>query len=167
MTSLLSREALFLFNNLLFMGILVVCFWGVIFPLISELFTGQKVTVGPPFYERATGPLFAGLLFLMGIAPSGGLAAFHSQNPWQSDLEAMIFAGLVTVVLAATGVRSLPALLTFLLCALVLSVTLYEFWRGALARHRKSGEACLWRCGIWQGATGGATVVTSSTSASC
>ena len=69
MTSMLSREALFLLNNLLFMSILVVCFWGVIFPLISELFTGQKVTVGPPFYERATGPLFAGLLLLMGIAP--------------------------------------------------------------------------------------------------
>ena len=42
MKSLLSREALFLLNNLLFMGILVVCFWGVIFPLISELFTGRK-----------------------------------------------------------------------------------------------------------------------------
>ncbi|HSG43905.1 MAG TPA: cytochrome c biogenesis protein CcsA, partial [Anaerolineales bacterium] len=55
MTSLLSREALFLLNNLLFMSILVVCFWGVIYPLISELFTGAKVTVGPPFYERATG----------------------------------------------------------------------------------------------------------------
>ena len=65
MTSMLSREALFLLNNLLFIGILVVCFWGVIFPLISELVTGQKVTVGPPFYERATGPLFAGLLLLM------------------------------------------------------------------------------------------------------
>ncbi|HEY3473705.1 MAG TPA: cytochrome c biogenesis protein CcsA, partial [Anaerolineales bacterium] len=69
MTSVLSREALFLLNNLLFMSILVVCFWGVIFPLISELFTGQKVTVGPPFYERATAPLFAALLFLMGVAP--------------------------------------------------------------------------------------------------
>ena len=46
MNSLLSRESRFLFNNLLFMGILAVCFWGVVFPLISELFTGQKVTVG-------------------------------------------------------------------------------------------------------------------------
>ena len=55
--SMVSREALFLFNNLLFIGILAVCFWGVIFPLISELFTGQKVTVGPPFYERANSPL--------------------------------------------------------------------------------------------------------------
>jgi cytochrome c-type biogenesis protein CcmF len=60
MKSMLSREALFLLNNLLFMSILVICFWGVIYPLISELFTGQKVTVGPPYYERATGPLFAG-----------------------------------------------------------------------------------------------------------
>ena len=69
MTSMLSREALFLLNNLLFMGILVVCFWGVIFPIISELVTGQKITVGPPFYERATAPLFAGLVLLMGVAP--------------------------------------------------------------------------------------------------
>ena len=58
MHSFLSRESLFLFNNLLFMGILAVCFSGVIFPLVSELLTGQKVTVGPPFYERATGAAF-------------------------------------------------------------------------------------------------------------
>src|SRR4030042_226793 len=67
--SMFSREALFTLTNLLFMGILVVCFWGVIFPLISEIFTGQKVTVGPTFYERATGPLWAGLPLLMGGAP--------------------------------------------------------------------------------------------------
>ena len=42
MHSLFSREALFLLNNLLFMGVLIVCFWGVIFPLISELVTGRK-----------------------------------------------------------------------------------------------------------------------------
>jgi len=43
--SLFSREALFLLNNLLFLGIFVTTFWGVIFPLISEIVTGQKVTV--------------------------------------------------------------------------------------------------------------------------
>jgi len=52
--SLLSRESLFLVNNLLFMAILAVCFLGVIFPLVSEIFTGQKVTVGPPWYEHIT-----------------------------------------------------------------------------------------------------------------
>ncbi|HEY5157392.1 MAG TPA: cytochrome c biogenesis protein CcsA, partial [Anaerolineales bacterium] len=57
MSSWFSREALFLLNNLLFMGVLIVCFWGVIFPLISELVTGQKITVGPPWYQRTNGPL--------------------------------------------------------------------------------------------------------------
>jgi cytochrome c-type biogenesis protein CcmF len=148
MTSLLSREALFLLNNLIFMGILVVCFWGVIFPLISELFTGQKVTVGPPFYERATGPLFAGLLLLMGVAP---LAAWrHStartlgRTMWKPGLVSL----LVPVAAAVSGISNLAALLGFWLCAFVAAVTLYEFWRGSLARHRRYGEslpAALWQ----------------------
>jgi cytochrome c-type biogenesis protein CcmF len=148
MTSVFSREALFLLNNLLFMGILVVCFWGVIFPLISELATGQKVTVGPPFYERATAPLFAGLLLLMGIAP---LAAWRHSTAktlgramWKPFIASLIVVGLALVM----GIRNPAALLGFWLCGFVLSVTLYEFWRGALARHRKSGESfpvALWR----------------------
>jgi len=148
MTSLLSREALFLLNNLLFLGILVVCFWGVIFPLISELVSGQKVTVGPPFYERATGPLFAGLLLLMGRAP---LAAWRHSTAktlgraiWKPFLASLAVVAAVLV----GGVRQPAALLGFWLAAFVACVTLYEFWRGALARHRKSGEGlpvALWR----------------------
>jgi cytochrome c-type biogenesis protein CcmF len=147
MTSLLSREALFLLNNLLFMGILIVCFWGVIYPLISELATGQKVTVGPPYYERATGPLFAGLLLLMGIAP---LAAWRHSTAqtlgkaiWKPFLVSLLVPGLALVF----GVRQWAALLGFWLAAFVTAVTLYEFWRGAMARHRRSGEnffAALW-----------------------
>jgi cytochrome c-type biogenesis protein CcmF len=146
--SMLSRESLFLLNNLLFMGILVVCFWGVIFPLISELFTGQKVTVGPPFYERATGPLFAGLLLLMGVAP---LSAFGTTS-WKSIGRALwkpLAASLVIpIVLLARGVTEWPALLGYWLASLVILVTLYEFGRGALARHRRHQEGlplALWR----------------------
>lgn len=148
MTSLLSRESLFLINNLLFMGILVVCFWGVIFPLVSELFTGQKVTVGPPFYERATGPLFAGLLLLMGIAP---LSAWgHStvktlgRALWKPTLASLV----VLVVVYIFGIREWAALLGFWLCAFVSFITLYEYGRAVLARHRRSGEGlplALWR----------------------
>ena len=148
MNSLLSREALFLLNNLLFMGILVVCFWGVIFPLISEIFTGQKVTVGPPFYERATAPLFAGLLLLMGVAP---LAAwrYSSAKTLGRGIWKPFIASLVVVVIALfSGIRNWAALLGFWLSAFVAAVTLYEFWRGAMARRRKSGESfpvALWR----------------------
>ena len=151
MTSMLSREALFLLNNLLFMSILVVCFWGVIFPLISELFTGQKVTVGPPFYERATGPLFAGLLLLMGIAPLAAWRHSTAKTLGKAIWKPFLFSVAVGLVLPlALGVRLWPALLGFWLSAFVASVTLYEFWRGALARRRRSGEnfwLALWQSG--------------------
>ena len=148
MTSVLSREALFLLNNLLFLGILVVCFWGVIFPLISELVTGQKVTVGPPFYERATGPLFAGLLLLMGIAPLAAWRHSTAQTLGRAIWKPTLFSLVVVAAIFIGGVHKPAPLLGFWLVALVASVTLYEFWRGTLARHRKSGESlplALWR----------------------
>jgi cytochrome c-type biogenesis protein CcmF len=148
LSSMLSRETLFLLNNLLFMGVLVVCFWGVIFPLISELFTGQKVTVGPPFYERATGPLWLGLLFLMGVAPLSvyGRTSWKTlgRNLWKPfALSLLVLVGLVVGRITAPG-----ALLGYWFAALVTLVTLFEFWRGALARRRAQGESlhlALWR----------------------
>jgi cytochrome c-type biogenesis protein CcmF len=148
MTSMLSREALFLLNNLLFMGVLIVCFWGVIFPLISELATGQKVTVGPPFYERATAPLFGTLMLLMAVAP---LAAWgHStlktlgKAVWKPGLVAMI----APIAIFFLGVRNIVALIGFTLVALVICVTLYEVWRGSMARSKKLNEnffISIWR----------------------
>lgn len=142
MTSLLSREALFLLNNLLFMGILIVCFWGVIFPLVSELVSNQKVTVGPPFYERATAPLFAGLLLLMGIAPLSAWRHSTAKTLGRAIWKPTILAALVGLgVPLALGVRSWPSLVGFFLVALVTFVTFYEFWRGMLARHRTQKES--------------------------
>ena len=140
MTSLFSREALFLLNNLLFIGILIVCFCGVIFPLISELATGQKVTVGPPFYESATGPLFAGLLLLMGIAPLSAWRHSTAKTLGRAIWKPFLVSIAVVALTLLAGVRSWPALLGFWLTSFVAAVTLYEFWRGALARHHKSGE---------------------------
>jgi cytochrome c-type biogenesis protein CcmF len=141
--SRLSREALFLVNNLLFMGILIVCFWGVLFPLISELFTGQKVTVGPPFYERATAPLWAGLLLLMGIAPLSAYGRSSVRLLGKALWKPFVLSLAVPVVLAATGMRSVSAMVGYWLAALTGLVTLHEFWRGAWARHRTHGENLL------------------------
>jgi cytochrome c-type biogenesis protein CcmF len=140
MKSMLSREALFLLNNLLFMSVLVVCFWGVIFPLISELVTGQKVTVGPPFYERATAPLFGTLMFLMGVAPLSAWGHSTLQTLGRSLWKSALAALAVTAVILATYTRHVIALTAFFLIALVLFVTLQEFWRGARARQKSQGE---------------------------
>jgi len=141
--SMFSREALFTLNNLLFMGVLVVCFWGVIFPLISEIFTGQKVTVGPAFYERATGPLWAGLLFLMGVAPLSVYGRTSWANLGRAMWKPLAVSLVVPVVVVALGARSWPAILTYWLIAFVVAVVLYEFWRGALARRKLHGENLL------------------------
>ena len=141
LNSWLTREGLFLLNNLLFMGILAVCFWGVIFPLISELVTGQKVTVGPPFYERATGPLFAGLLLLMGVAPLAAWRNSTAKTLGKSIRYPTIASFSLMVPVLLSGYRTPAALLGFWLCALVGSVTLFEFWRGTQARHRRYSES--------------------------
>jgi len=141
LNSFLSRESFFLLNNLLFIGILVVCFWGVLFPLISELFTGQKVTVGPPFYERATAPLFAGLLVLMGIAPLSAYGRTTARLLGIALWKPAALSLLVPIVLVARGVTNVSALIGYWVAALAGLVTLYEFWRGARARHHTRGES--------------------------
>jgi cytochrome c-type biogenesis protein CcmF len=140
MTSLISRESLFLIKNLLFMCILIVCFWGVIYPLISELVTGQKVTVGPPFYERATGPLFAGLIFLMGVAPlsAWGLSTIKTYRRaiWKPFLVSLVILAAVIF----SGVTNPAALLAFWLCGFTAVITLYEYTRAVWARHKATRE---------------------------
>jgi cytochrome c-type biogenesis protein CcmF len=146
--SVFSRESLFLLNNLLFTGFLVVCFWGVLFPILSELVTGQQVTVGPPYYERSVSPLAGGLLLLMAVAP----LSVYGRTSWKrlgwSIWKPALLSLIVVAVLFITGTTSIVALIGYGLVVLVALVTLYEFWRGAVARHQRHGESLplsLWR----------------------
>src|SRR5574341_1629930 len=112
MDGLLSREAAFLLNNLLFIGIAASVFWGTVFPMISEL-TGEKKSVGPPYYNLVAGPQFAALVLLMGIGP---IMAWRKASPKQLGRMLLIpFVGalLVVGVLLIFGVRSWGALLGF------------------------------------------------------
>ena len=162
MTNLLSREALFLVNNLLFLSVFVVCFWGVVFPILSEatgligqaipslavIFSGQKVTVGPPYYERANGPLFAAMMFLMGIAPLSAWGHSTSKTLGRAIWKPALVTLVVPVLLIVLGIRQVAAWIGLTLAGLVFFVTAYEFWRSALARHRAHNEnlfAALWK----------------------
>ena len=144
MTSLLSRESFFLVNNLLFMGILGVCFFGVNYPLVSEIFTGQKVTFGPAWYETATGPQFAGLLLMMGIAPLSAWGRSTGKTLGRALWKpAIVSLAVLAFAFFIGAVRSPVALLAFWLCGLVASITLYEYVRATWARHKSTGEMLL------------------------
>ena len=67
--SLASREAVFLINNLLLVGLCVVIFWGTFFPLISEAITGERSSLGSPWFDRYTAPLAIVLVLFTGIGP--------------------------------------------------------------------------------------------------
>jgi cytochrome c-type biogenesis protein CcmF len=112
----------------------------VFFPLISELFTGQKVTVGPPFYERATSPLFAGLIFLMGIAPLSAwghsTAKTLGRAMWKPAVAALVAEAIIIVM----GLRNPIALFGFFIIILTLFITLHELWRSIRARGKATGE---------------------------
>jgi cytochrome c-type biogenesis protein CcmF len=66
--SLLSREAIFLINNILLVSLAVIILFGTFFPLISDL-VGDKASIGPPWFNRFATPLAIGLVFFMGIGP--------------------------------------------------------------------------------------------------
>jgi cytochrome c-type biogenesis protein CcmF len=140
LTSLLSREALFLLNNLLFLAIFVICFWGMNYSWISELITGQTATMGPPYYERAVTPLFGALLLLMGVAPLSAWGHSTFKTLGRALWKPAIAALLITVVLYFTYTQRAGALIGFFMVAFVILVTIYEYWRGAYARQRSQGE---------------------------
>ncbi len=138
--SMLSREAAFLVNNLLLLGIAFVTLWGSVYPLISRLTGEDEITIARPFYDQVNGPLFLALLLLMGIGPL---------LPWRratgaSLKRALLAPGTVALVTSAAlfvlGVHKPYALIGFALGAFVTTGIFIEWGRGTLSRHRSTGD---------------------------
>ena len=139
--SMVSREASFLFNNLLLVGMAFVVLWGTIFPIISELIQGTQVTVGPPFFNRVTTPIGLGLLVLTGIGP---LIAWRKASTRNLRRQFTVPVGLALAVATALVVLQFGdfyAGVTVTLAVFVTAAITQEFWRGAGARHRLHGES--------------------------
>jgi cytochrome c-type biogenesis protein CcmF len=139
--SFFSREAAFLFNNLVLLGICFAIFWGTIFPVITEWVRGVKITVGPPFFNKVNAPLGLALLFLTGVGPIIAWRRATPRNLARSFAGPLGFGFLSGLVLAILGVRQVAALTSFSLCAFVVGTVVQEFWRGTRARQRLVGES--------------------------
>ena len=143
--SLLSREAIYLFNNLVLVGLAFVIFWGTWFPKISEALTGQAASVGPPWFDRYTVPLALILVLLSGIGPVIAWRRATPRGVLRNLLVPIAAALLTLVVLIGVGGQSITqkplAIAMFCCAAFALGSVAQELWRGARVRRGASGEA--------------------------
>jgi cytochrome c-type biogenesis protein CcmF len=139
--SLISREATFLYNNLLLVSLCLTILWGVTYPILREALTGEAVTVGRPWYDFFLRAFGLPLLLLMGIGP---LIAWRRAS--MSSLKRVFiwptaFALAIGIVLIAVGAgSSLPGLIAYTFSAFVAATIVLEFARGTAARRALSGE---------------------------
>jgi cytochrome c-type biogenesis protein CcmF len=139
--SLISRESVFLINNLLLVALCVAIFWGTFFPLISELFTGNKASLAAPWFDRYTTPLAILLVLFTGIGP---LLAWRRVS-WASARRVFrvpLAAGAVAAValgLLTDAAHKPWAFALFVFAVFALTGLGQEFWNSAAARRKISG----------------------------
>ncbi len=139
--SYLSRESTFLFNNVVLLAIAFSTFFGTIFPLISEMVTGNKLTVGQPFFNQVNTPLFLLLLLLTGICPLIGWRKASADNLRKNFLMPALGALAGAAALFAAGIRDFYPLTAFSLSIFVILTIFSEFRGGTRARMRLTGES--------------------------
>ena len=132
--SLVSREATFLYNNLLLVALCLTVLWGVAFPILSELVRGESRTLGPPYYDFFLRAFGLPLLVLMGIGPlvawrRASLRSLGRTFLWPAG--AALAVGIVLFVLGAGS--SSPGLVAYTFSAFVLASIALEFVRGTRA----------------------------------
>jgi len=139
--SFFSREAAFLFNNLILVGIAFSVFWGTVFPVISEWVRGVKITVGPPFFNRVNAPLGIALLFLMGIGPVIAWRRATPRNLWRAFAWPVGAALVAGGAMLAGGMGLGGAWLTFVGGVFAFGTVVQEFARGMRARQAMLHES--------------------------
>jgi len=140
MGSVVSRESSFLFNNLV---LLVSCFavlWGTLFPVLSEWYTKEKITVGPPFFNRVNVPIAIFLLFLTGVGPLLAWRKASTNSLKRNFLWPAVIALAAGGPLYFFGVNHFYAWLSLVMSIFVGITIVREFYKGAMARVHGTGE---------------------------
>src|SRR3954454_5338876 len=133
--SALSREATFLYNNLLLVALCLTILWGVIFPILTDLFLGQSRTIGRPYFDFFLRAFGLPLLLLMGIGPliawrRTSVRSLVKTLRW--PIGVALVAGVLLVVVGGAG-TSRPGLIAYTFSAFVHTTIVVELVRGTRA----------------------------------
>ena len=136
----LSREAVFLFQNVVFVAATLTVLLGTLYPLIAEAISGAQLSIGRPYFDRVEVPLALALLFLMGIGPQlpwHGASRATLERQFTAPIVAAAVGGVLAIVL---GLSNVFVVLTYALAAFVTATVVQEFARGVRARRALHGE---------------------------
>ena len=140
--SLVSREATFLYNNLLLVALALTILWGVAWPLVTEAVRGEAVVVGRPYYDFFLRVLGLPLLLLMGIGPLIAWRRASLRGLWRTFAAPALGSLAAGVALVALGAgSSIPGLVAYAFSAFVIVTIAQEFVRGTRARRALSRES--------------------------
>jgi cytochrome c-type biogenesis protein CcmF len=136
--SMVSRESSFLFNNLVLLVACLAVISGTLFPVFSEWFSGSRISVGAPFFNKVNIPMGLLLLFLTGVGPLLAWRKTSAESLRRNFLWPSIFGVVGLGVALWLGVRDLYALVCFALCTFVAATIAVEYYRGAKVIHSRT-----------------------------
>ena len=136
----MSRETVFLVNNLLLAAFCFTVLLGTLFPLVAEAVRGVKVSVGSPFFNKMTVPLCAALIFLLGVGPALPWRTSNKNELKRDFLAPAIATLLMAIVAIFYGARSPYTVLALSFGAFAFVSTIQQFAKPTLARRRNLGE---------------------------
>jgi cytochrome c-type biogenesis protein CcmF len=141
--SMVSRESSFLFNNLILLVSCVAVLSGTLFPVFSEWFSGSRISVGAPFFNKVNVPIGLLLLFLTGVGPLLAWRRTSTESLKRNFAWPLIMGLLSGLIVFLLGFREFYSLVCLMLCVFVASTISMEFFRGAKVIRARSGASFL------------------------
>ncbi|MFQ5671084.1 MAG: heme lyase CcmF/NrfE family subunit [Acidobacteriota bacterium] len=138
--SIVSRESAFLFNNVLFTGMVFAVLWGTLFPILSEWVRGTKISVTQTWFNTFNVPLGLAILVLMGLGPLLAWRRSTGRYFLRNFRVPVAITVLSSLILVGLGLRSPLAVISFTFCVFVVACTGLEFYRGMRSRIRMYSE---------------------------
>ena len=148
LTSLVTRDAAFLYTNVILIALTIVCFYGLAYPLVSGIFTGTQIGLDRTFFDQAAVPLFVLLAALMAVCPLSAWTVNSVRQLGRSAVIPLIGSVLLTTVSFFLLTKSWIGLLVLFVVIfgllLMLALTLRDCkspkaaakrWWGQRARH--------------------------------
>lgn len=141
---ILSRESLFVLNNVIFMALTVSIFWGSFgAPIVSVLFDGRQINLGAEYFMQVTPPLFAALYILMGVAPLSAWTSTSIRRLGTSLLLPLALTLITLILIVATSPSSVASVIAYGIVLLAGYVAIVEIFKGVQARRRARKESWL------------------------